>query len=502
MKKRLLTLEDLYNYYSSNTRSSHFSSKDEGKNVVVQIPATMSFDASSDTDGLTAVRLQACHTLKNLNKSFISEDVALNAMNSFKNRPILGRLHEVDGQWEFGSHDMHIDDNGEVIYDEVPVGIIPESSNPHFEYDEEKEHNYVVVDGYIFDDYSKAKDVLERDGEASCSVELNIRSMSYNAKDKVLNIEDYFYSGVTILGKTDNGDVVRPGMEGANIKLADFKSDKNSIFSQEEIIERISDLEKKFADFSIDKNQGKEEIQLENEIENVEVLEQEESVCTEFEEAVDETVETPDVVEEEEEKFSKTFELSHEDIRVALYALIASAEETDNEWYAITNVYDDHFVYEGLFCGNIWGQKYAMDGDNVGLVEDRYALHKELLTDSEYAILNEMRSNYDAIKSDLGEVSEKLAKYEAEPEKMEVLNSEDYSLIANTDEFVALREQDAHFDLSVDEVKEKANELLLSYAKTQRANTEGSVSVSNKKFVQGGKPEKRSRYGNLFSEKN
>ena len=36
-KKRLLTLEDLYNYYSSNSKSSHFSAKDNNDNIVVQV---------------------------------------------------------------------------------------------------------------------------------------------------------------------------------------------------------------------------------------------------------------------------------------------------------------------------------------------------------------------------------------------------------------------------------------------------------------------------------
>lgn len=502
MRKHLLTLEDLYNYYSSNTKSSHFSSKTEDKNIVVQVPGQILFEKEdSDSEGLTSVILQACHTLENLNKSFISDEVADKAMNSFKNRPILGRLHKVEGEWEFGSHDMHLDEDGNIEYDEVPVGIIPESSNPHFEYDDEKQHNYVVVKGYIFDEYNHAKDVLERKQECSVSVELSIRELSYNAKEKVLNIEDYFYSGVTILGKTDSGIDVKPGMEGSNIKLADFKADKNSVFSQEDVIARISELEKKFEDLTINKNQGKEDVQLENEITNMEE-QTEEVVETVVEEVEPEVVaeETPEVVENEsvDEKFTKVFELSHEDVKCSLYELLASFESSDNEWYWISNVYDDYFVYEGAFGGKVYGQKYTLDGDNVSLDGERWSLHKELLTDGEYAKLQEMRSNYDLLL----ESAEKLAKYEAEPQKLEILNSGDYAQIAETEDFVEFKKQESHFDLSVEEVKTKADEMLLSYAKKGLLDfakeTESKIKVTMTPMDD--KSVKNSRYGNLFGK--
>ncbi len=91
----------------------------------------------------------------------------------------------------FLQSNMHEDENGELVYDEYPIGIIPESCNAQLVYDEEKEKTYCEVDGYIFEEYSKAAEILEREGECFVSVELSIRELSYDAKSKYLNIKDF-----------------------------------------------------------------------------------------------------------------------------------------------------------------------------------------------------------------------------------------------------------------------------------------------------------------------
>lgn len=476
-KKKILTLEDLYNYYSSTSkRSRHFSAKDENSNIFVQVSGNVKFEKdNNDTEGLTKVVLQANHTGINLNGSNISEESAKAALPSFANRPILGYEHMVDGQWEFYDHRMHKED-GELVYDERPIGVVPESAEAHLEYDAEKDKTFVVVNGYLYDEYSHASEIMEREGECYCSVELSIRELSYDAKNKVLNIEDYYYNGVTILGKTPDGDSVMPGMQGANIKLADFMD--NNQYSND-MIEMLNEINNKLDQLSINNNSRKEENLMDFE-ENAEVIETSEAETveeiTETEEVVEEMAETEESTEEEavteeqseetidtpseEEKFSKTFEISHEDIRCALYALLMPYEEQDNDWYGISAVYDDCFIYEGWFNeSNKYKQGYKKDGDNVSFEGERIHMNVEYLTDSELAALNDMRSNY-------SEMSDKLAKYEAEPEKMAILDSKDYDFIVDQEEFKVLKTQDGHFDLTVDQVKEKADAILLSYAKS------------------------------------
>lgn len=258
MSKRLLYLEDLYNFYSNTyKRSTHFDAQKTGEPIVVHVHGKVNFEQSDkDTEGLCPVHLQSCHTELNVNGSHISESVMNAALPSFSNRPILGYIHKVNGQWEFYSHNMHEDENGEVVYDEKPIGIIPESCNAKLVYDEEKGKTYCEVDGYLFEEYSKAAEIVQREEECAVSVELSIRSLSYNAKAKYLDIEDFFFSGVTILGKTPEGEIVKPGMENSNIKLTDFSVENNSVkFDKDaKLIELLEDLNKTISNFNKEQN--------------------------------------------------------------------------------------------------------------------------------------------------------------------------------------------------------------------------------------------------------
>lgn len=233
--KKLLTIDDLYNYYTSHKRNAHFSAKDDDSEIVVQVIGNAHFSAKDDTEGLLPVHLQACHTLENANGSFIEEKVMKSAMKSFKNRPILAFIYKDDnGDYQFYSHNMHEED-GEIVYDEIPVGIIPEKNNAELVYDGDKDKTYLEVDGYIFEGYSKAPEILDREGEVKVSVELCIREMSYNAKEKVLVFDDFYFEGVTLLGKDpETREKIEEGMKGSNCKITDFAKKKNSVFSNKE----------------------------------------------------------------------------------------------------------------------------------------------------------------------------------------------------------------------------------------------------------------------------
>ena len=495
-----------------------FDSSKSGEPIVVQVEGKMTFEQDETTEGLTAVTLQACHTEKNLNSSSISFDTMQNKMlPTFKNRPILGYIHNVNGEPQFYGHNMHIDEEtDELVYDEVAVGIIPETNNARLEYDSKEDRYNVIVDGYIFDDYTKATQILEREQECSVSVEIAVKTMSYDVKSKVLNIEDGYFSGVTILGMDENGNIVKPGMAGSNIKLKDFAESNNSIFSDmtdEEHSKLIDTLEKlnetlsSISNFNINndanastKDYGKEE---NNNVENeklvneevTEVEETEETIVTETESTEETTVvneeetveENPEVVEVEEteinsegevtaeetsetidggeaetfevveevEKFSKTFELSHNDIRSALYQLLRPYEESDNDWYWIVEVYDNRFVYEGCM-GNYWGQNYTKDGDAVSLDGERYELYAEFVTASEKAQLESMRSNYSSIEAELNKYKEA----EAYADKMTVFEDESYSNYLETDEFKELMSEETVKKFTKEELQEKADAAL------------------------------------------
>ena len=521
-KKRLLYIEDLYDFYSNKyKRSTKFSAEKTGEPLVVQVHGRINFDESDkNKDGLLPVHLQSCHTDLNVNGSNIESSVMEAALPSFSNRPILGYIHKVttdenpEGQWEFYSHNMHEDENGDVVYDEYPIGIIPESCNAQLVYDEEKKKTYCEVDGYIFEEYSKAAEILQREEECSVSVELSIRELSYDAKQKFLNIEDFWFSGVTILGKTPQGNEVKPGMTGSNIKLADFSSKNNSLFEDYEskMVElqaRIENLEtacfNKEQDSSVrtlSKEGGNKESMTKFEELLAKYNKTVEDVTFDYSELSDEELEakfaeafgednntdgdnsgdntanepsndnegdgenttepegTTDGDNEGEgqnfENMTKTFEISHDDIRYALYNLLSSYEDADNEWYYITGVYDSYFVYESWDGGKIYGQKYTKDNDNVSFDGERYNLHKEYLTDSEYTEIQDMRSNYSSVVEELNTYKSA----EVFADKMTVFDDEAYSEYLDTDEFKALMSEDSVNKYSKEELSEKADATL------------------------------------------
>ena len=521
-KKRLRYIEDLYDFYSNKyKRSTKFSAEKTGEPLVVQVHGRINFDESDkNKDGLLPVHLQSCHTDLNVNGSNIESSVMEAALPSFSNRPILGYIHKVttdenpEGQWEFYSHNMHEDENGDVVYDEYPIGIIPESCNAQLVYDEEKKKTYCEVDGYIFEEYSKAAEILQREEECYVSVELSIRELSYDAKQKFLNIEDFWFSGVTILGKTPQGNEVKPGMTGSNIKLADFSSKNNSLFEDYEskMVElqaRIENLETacfnkeqnssvrtlskeggnkesmtKFEELLAKYNKTVEDVTFDYSELSDEELEAKfaevfgEDNNTDGDNSGDNTANEPSNDNEGDgenttepegttdgdnegegqnfENMTKTFEISHDDIRYALYNLLSSYEDADNEWYYITGVYDSYFVYESWDGGKIYGQKYTKDNDNVSFDGERYNLHKEYLTDSEYTEIQDMRSNYSSVVEELNTYKSA----EVFADKMTVFDDEAYSEYLDTDEFKALMSEDSVNKYSKEELSEKADATL------------------------------------------
>lgn len=572
---KLLTLNDLYNYFSTQNKSVRFSAEKDNTNILVGIPATIKFEKNDkDTEGLAPVHLSACHTNQNRNGSNISKKNMKKALPSFANRPILAFIHKVDDEDEFGGHEMHLDDDDNLVYDEIPVGHIPESNNATLEYDEKKDRHYVEIDGWLYEEYNKSKDILERLGESPVSVELNIRELSYDAKNKLLNIEDFFFEGVTILGVTEDGDEIKPGMEGANIKLADFGEAKSAFSFNEELLKQLQMLNSKLEAFDIDINGRKEDetvkfdellakynvtiddIDFEYEDMSDEELEskfeelfgdnsddsenedptsdnfedeseedsseedfedtsEEENSDENFEEESNEGSENEEDFEEntddnenEEDNYSasysvsvngikKEFEISLSQIISGLTELVnATYGESDNAWYCV-DVYEDSktVVMIDYWSNKAFRQSYKVRSGQYTLVGDRVEVFSQWLTADEISKLDELKSNYSAIESKL----QKYVDAENDANKINILNSEDYSAIADSEEFKKLINDREQF--SVEEVQSKCDEMLLNFVKSNNKFSENKPKKDSKFIV---KPEQnkkgKGRYGNLFSK--
>ena len=514
MSKRILTLEDLIRFCSEND-IAHFDASEKGYSLAVKVPAVFEEVESDDAHrGMMKLKFRLFHLLENRNKSAISREAADDAIPTIKNRPILAAIHTLDsGEEDFASHEIEIveDENGESVinYIEKQIGSLS-SEDPFYEHDDETDKDWVCTYGYIPEEYTHAADIIRRKNGTKNSVELAIEKMSFDGSSKVLNLDKFYLSGTTLLGAKDNGVQISEGMEGSRADIADFSQENNGVVNKIESGTPVSIQENfeeggkdpmKFEELLEKYGKTVEDITFEyegmsdEELENAfaEAFEEVEGEAepepeAEFEEADGEPEAEPEN-EQFDEKYVRTYELSHSDVRTALYALLAPFEEADQTMYWINEVYDDHFVYSDWTETKYWDQKYVKNGDTVefsGEREERFAM---MVSASEKAQIESMRSNY-------AEISEKLAKYEAEPSKMEILNSESYSQIAESEEFEALVKD--HFDLSVEEVQSKADSLLLEYAKNHSLTfSDDDTKTGRKTFAAA--PKKSSRYGNLFS---
>ena len=215
--------------------------------------------------------------------------------------------------------------------------------------------------------------------------------------------------------------------------------------------------------------------------------------------------ETPFIDDDEPKKkannaLTRTFEISHDDIRYALYNLLSSYEDADNEWYYITGVYDSYFVYESWDGGKIYGQKYTKDNDNVALDGERYSLHKTYLTDSEYAEIESMRSNYAELKA----FKENVEKNELHSKKESLLVDEKYSVLSDNEAFMELKKNMDNY--SLDDLETKAKVIFADYVSSV-GNFSLNSSNKNKSHSMQlfGDPNTRrnsrsGRYGDIFKK--
>ena len=202
MNRKIMTIDELY---SSCLKENFvkFDSNDSGKELLVQMLG--SFSKSDDdqdklTEGMTPFVSKAFHDHVNLNKSQIKTKAFKDNVPSSHLRPILANIKKDE---ETGELDFHIekitesDENGNVIekdkvvYDERPIGVI-DGSKTTIEYDKDAKVNRAVLHGFLYNEYCQdAIDILNRRGTVDCSVELAIRSMSFDTVSKTLVLDDF-----------------------------------------------------------------------------------------------------------------------------------------------------------------------------------------------------------------------------------------------------------------------------------------------------------------------
>lgn len=552
-KRKIMSVDELYSFCLKNN-FSHFSSDESGKELMVRMNGNFEKESENEDkhkEGLTPFVSRAFHDHVNLNMSEISEESFNENVPSANFRPILAHITtNSDDELDFGSHDYYVtsdkDGNDKVVYEEQPIGVI-DGSKTSVEYDEDAKVNRAVLHGYLYDEYCQdAIDILNRRGTVDCSIELNIRELSFNAKNGTLVLDDFYVSGLTLLSKD-----VNPGMAGSNFKIEDFAVDKNAIetFSNDKLVETLEKLTSILESFEIKEKitKGGTELKKENfeeEVtENEEVTETEESEeeVTTTEEESEETVEESSeedpkttepvedgqeeagqAVEEEtesttteesevesfskDELFNKLFDISFEDIRYALNAL-CSIYRNDSEWCYVSQVYDEYFIMQDWDSDKYYKQSYTREDDNIALTGERTEMFAMLLTESEKISIEEMRSNYAELKA----FKEEVELNKLREQKKEILDSEKYEILAQKDEegkFVnkdyekLVSEMDNYSlaDLET-EIKVLHSDYVSEHGNFALSKPEKKETTTKKQFVSvNKKAAKPSRYGKLFAK--
>ena len=551
--KKILTLEDLENFYSKYKRSTTFSSKKSGYQLAVQIPTTFEIDEEYEDDTLLFCKSRMFHIGKNRNKSNVTEDAAKKAMKTMAYKPLLANFAEFEDEQgnkfvDFTSHDMIVENNS-IKYLEHQIGCVT-ADEPWFEEYEGKTY----VCGYLAipRDYTEAVSVIERKNGTKVSVELLINELTYDAKEKTMLLTDVIVSGLTCLGRNpETGEEVQEGMINSRLDIKDFSRNNNSIidFSDEEhsklieTLERLNTTLSTLSNFNIDGTQNFSNNEKEGGSESVTKLEEllskynktvdeldfeteglsDEELEVKFTEVFDDNSEgegaegtegadngegsggegadntivnneenlvsegngdpESDPVEPtgefsenpvnenpESPKFSKTFELSMEDIRSALYQLLEPVEQANNDWYWIVQTYDNRFIYQGCM-GDYYCQKYTKDGNNIAFDEERYPVFAEFVTESEKAELDRMRSNYSSIEAELNKYKEA----ELNAQREAVFNDEAYADFVETESFKNIKENINTY--SVDELRTACD---LAFAKEVKNKGTFALNHDNK----------------------
>lgn len=560
---KILTLDNLYQFFVEQNKSVNFSSKENGSPIVVSMPANFEI-SENDMPGMLKLKLKVCHIDTNRNGSHISKENMEKAMPTLKYRPILAYIHQLDdGTYDFYAHNMEIveDENGEekINYIEKQVGCFT-TDDPYLEYDKDNDKTYVNAYAVIPEEYTEAANIIRRKNGTKVSCELVIDELSYNAKEKYLDLTSFYFGGCTLLGCDENGNEIGEGMLGSRADIADFCHKKPVFDYQERLVEMLDklnntlsnfnknnteegvreemnhfeellekygftvdeldfdyenmsdeELDSAFEDFKCRKKKCEEE---DSDVDGSEEGNSEESGSEEgtSEEGISEEENPEDSNDDEDdagddeskknsENFVKNFkvEISHEDIRYALYNLIAEYEESDNEWYGIYAVYDDYFVMQGWCNGKFYKQGYSIDGENVSLDGERTELFQMLLTESEKLAVDKLRGDYAELEAKYNELKTFKDNYDAaeiKAKKDSIFADEAYNDIRESDDFKALMNDAENY--SVEEIQNKcdllfaANEKKVKFAANKNKPHSISFNFSKKE------DKKASAYGNLF----
>lgn len=495
----------------------------------ISIATTYELDDTFDSEKFIKLRIRVCHDGENPNGSHFSLENIDKAKDSIKNIPVLGYCYfDEDNNPQFGAHEMHIEEDKtdenklRIIYDEVPIGVIPEICN--YEVKEHKGRNYVYVDGYVWKDYSNyMQDIIERDKDINISMEIEVDSYKYDKELGYFDIIDYRYTGITMLGNDVGTGMV--DAKATTTTTANFEQQKEKmVILMQELKEELALYNKQNSEkggnaLAEEKKEITEEV-VEEKIETTEQVEQ----STVDEEVVD-TPETEEVVNEEEvvEDFSEEekpealrFSATYRQKSEALYKAISGKcedtyDDTGNllkEIYYYLLDFDDEYAYVEQ---SVWTKdgreeehgrfKYSFDKESLAAsIDDEFEkMIVTWLTVDEHTKLQKSREMFEDMQKEhdeLKEFKENTIKEQYETQVAELFDKFDKQLDGFAD-FEVLKVD--YSNLTVDELEEKLFALLGK--KNANFSTKKKETVTKVPVDINRKDDMEDPYGGLLAKK-
>lgn len=147
------------------------------------------------------------------NRCNFSKESVVNGLPTLKNVPIVTYFNE---NGNLGDHEISRDTDGKPIFKTYGIGVIPESAEQWIEEVEEngETKQYLCSDVLLWKRQKREYEFIQKHKELSVSMEVQITSSCFD-ENKVLNIDAFYFTAVTVLGVG-----VNPAFDNASLTFS------------------------------------------------------------------------------------------------------------------------------------------------------------------------------------------------------------------------------------------------------------------------------------------
>ena len=147
------------------------------------------------------------------NRCNFSKESVVNGLPTLKNVPIVTYFNE---NGNLGDHEMSHDSDGKPIFKTYGIGVIPESAEQWIEEVEEngETKQYLCSDVLLWKRQKREYGFIQKHKELSVSMEVQITNSCFD-ENKVLNIDAFYFTAVTVLGVG-----VNPAFDNASLTFS------------------------------------------------------------------------------------------------------------------------------------------------------------------------------------------------------------------------------------------------------------------------------------------